>query len=322
AFTLAGYTNNHCLTTTMPSKPDIGRMLSNEGWSAVASYLDGVETKSGWADTAKSFTEWLRLLARESGIAESTLWRHLAAGRYYTELRKALRKYGRKVPSLAEAARNISPESIEILSKISRVAPEDYLVDLATRLIDGNLSRSALRQAWSAYRPVLQGATARGRGVLVPSRGPSEMVNAASALAALTQQPGLLLADEKDALLIACATNVPTSPSNPRAKHVVFDAVVASSVSGRLCLHGIEIVSEPAGPSQGKLDVLGRHCDRIWVVLNEDHSRMPDEIPRHVGILVAGKSGNIRVLRCAAPSDETGRSSGDLARGLLLKRGI
>lgn len=64
-----------------------------------------------------------------------------------------------------------TPEQVEILTKISTVAPPDVVRALEEKMINGETTRQELRDVWKAYRPAKEGKTERGRK---PKKQPSE----------------------------------------------------------------------------------------------------------------------------------------------------
>jgi hypothetical protein len=264
--------------------------------------------------------------ASESGTAESTLWRYLGAGRYYRELASTLKAKGLPAPSLKTVSRTVSPESLEILAKISRAAPESVFLDIAVKLLNGSVTRAALRRTWSAYRPVLEGRTARGGGASPPradrkASATNESVLMATVLAALSGNIRLL-ADERDTGSSVFATEVAVEHAAARDGSVIFDAVAASrSGSGNgLLLHGIEIVGVREASIRRKLEKLAPLCDRLWVAVHESNSTPPPDTPSFTGIVVADSTGSLSIQRHAEPSRTLGSRSGELARALLLKQ--
>ena len=112
-------------------------------------------------------TSWLRKYAEETHRLPSSLWRILSAGRYYRELQRKFKDQGIPLPDLIDPTLAASPESLELLHKISRVAPRELLAD-ELRVMKGELSRRDLREIWFTYRPVMQGRTARGASGMIP----------------------------------------------------------------------------------------------------------------------------------------------------------
>ena len=123
-------------------------------WHEIASLLMLVDKERLWEGQAPSFTAWLQGMARRADLQESVFWRCLKAGRIYLELS------GR---DSLDAELAVSAESLELADKIRRHAPKAVGADVLTRTLEGDLSRTELRQVWSTYKAAAGGTTDRGR---------------------------------------------------------------------------------------------------------------------------------------------------------------
>lgn len=107
-------------------------------WAEIGRLLGSVEMHGLWREEAGSFTEWLRRFAQQLGKrGESSFWRYLTAGRYYIELRKQLLSRNVQCPLLQDLPERVSPENLELLSKLERVAPPDVMHNLSERVVAG-----------------------------------------------------------------------------------------------------------------------------------------------------------------------------------------
>jgi hypothetical protein len=132
-----------------------------EKWGVLAEYLIDVE-KRLQSDPKRSFSAFIRDYAKKCNRQPSSLWRLLSAGKYYQELRSSFKQMETLIPDLGDSRLAASPESLELLNKISRVAPPN-LKELQHLTLLGAISRRDLRDLWITFRPVLAGRTARGR---------------------------------------------------------------------------------------------------------------------------------------------------------------
>ncbi len=123
-------------------------------WQEIAALLMQVDKERLWEGQAPSFTAWLQGMARRADLQESVFWRCLKAGRIYLELS------GRD--SLGVDL-TVSAESLELVDKIRRHAPKVVSAEVLNRTLDGDLSRTELRQVWSTYKAAAGGTTDRGR---------------------------------------------------------------------------------------------------------------------------------------------------------------
>lgn len=294
---------------------------TKRSWGQIGQCLIQVEQFGIWQREADSFTGWLQLNAAKFGHTESTLWRYLSASRFYEELRVRLRRDHISSPPLESLPDSISPESIELLSKLTRVAPADVVRETAERLIKGTVTRAELRAKWQAFRPVLGGRTARGRGV------PTPRFNASDRAQRYSQLEGLIFtalsADSRwtgnpNPDLYQLVHHVQPDKMDP--PRVSFDAVavVRQRRDDPLMLHGIEVV----GALLGRLDIFetrAPYCDALWIAVHKEIGDISTRtVPHYVGILRLGNQGML-VERPAIRAGLVGTKTANLAKGVLLK---
>jgi hypothetical protein len=173
-------------------------------WGVSASALHRVEDSGEWRKMGfASFPLYLESVARESKRQPSSLWRERSSGRLYNELRKKLDPSGKHFPGLSAPGVKASPEPLEIVCKIARVAPIKLVEDLERRAMEGEVTRRELRDIWETYRPVLGRRTARGRGQETPRFDPKDWkmkraLTEANSLASIVQSgPAWLGVDGK-----------------------------------------------------------------------------------------------------------------------------
>ena len=137
-------------------------------WGQTAVLLDKIDTGGYWHRDSDSFTEWLGKHAQIFGVKPAMLWRHLTSGRYLKQLRDSAAARNVAIPTLDLLPNSVSSESVELLAKLERIMPQADFEKLLQRMLEGDARRAELRSLWEAYRPVLGGKTARGRGVIAP----------------------------------------------------------------------------------------------------------------------------------------------------------
>ena len=145
-------------------------------WGQIAMLLDQIDKSGYWLSDSKSFTEWLTTHAYIFSLKPAMLWRYLTSGRYLNQLnnkRKSL--LINSVPTLDLLPNTVSPEGVELLSKIERAMHGEDFARLFKRTLAGDVRLSELRSLWKVYRPVLDGKTARGRGVIRPQINYSDL---------------------------------------------------------------------------------------------------------------------------------------------------
>jgi hypothetical protein len=308
---------------------DLAALAKGEvrSWAQIGLLLDQVDHSGYWQKSSGSFTEWLKALSPSLNLKEASLWRYLTAARYYQELRKTLIASGVSIPSLDELSDKVSPENIEILSKLARVMPDDVFRKIAQQVVASTVTRAELRETWLAYRPVLEGRTARGKGVAVPKINPADSFQSESMLEAQiftalsangSEWTGIERPDRYELFMHVS----PELPLNARQRFT-FDAVAAvrAHKSAPLTFHGIEIKGSYL-ISRSTYELLERQtpfCDFLWVATHGRTSELSMEcIPEHVGLMIAD-GNSIQVIRPAQRSQQSGHYTGELAKGLLVK---
>jgi len=222
--------------------------------------------------------------------------------------------------------KKISPENLETLEKIERVASENIFNELAARVIQCSIKRSELRSEWVAYRKVLEGKTARGIGVVAPR-------------ADLTNRIQLLMIGEAEVqAALNSASKDWTGFDAPQIYKVVpklrikaneksfksfeVDAAILFQGDANAPVEFFEIDIK----SHNDLDIpydsfLKRapYFDRQWVAFHKFNDQVGlVGIPEHVGILLLD-GGEFKVLRKAKHSPLAGTKSLETAKVLLTK---
>jgi|CXWL01.1.fsa_nt_gi hypothetical protein len=296
-------------------------------WGSIAKLLIEVEEERFWQFEANSFTEWIKIRAQNCGYKERSLWRFLSAGRYYQLLSKEFAGFDSTCAPLEKLHEGVSPENLELLSKLSRVTPSDIWLRLAKQVVVGTVTRAELRKSWLTFRPVLKGRTARGRGVVPPKFNPLDQLQfnslrEAMVMEALSSSPPWWVGLDKPDLY-KIFMHVQAESSGVPKPNIMFDAVVVVREwkASQLVLLGIEISGGIIGNPAVKdlLQERAPYCDLLWVAVDDAFgSDQLAKIPDFVGILIA-YAGRITVKRSASPDPRLGSQSGNLAKGLLLR---
>ncbi len=252
-----------------------------------------------------------------------SLWRYLTAGRYYDELRL---HYGggqsALFPPLREVADAVSPEKLEILSKLSRVAPEDVMTALVHRVVRSEITRGELRAQWEAYRPVLCGRTARGDGVPPPRvdhADPDQAAQLGEANVAFTLlSAGYAWTGCTDPDLYEVFVELRVKA--PRPMSFDFVALQRRTPDSMLELHGIEVLSRLDHLNLAtKIKPLLPFFNFVWLALPEDVGPIPvGALQDFVGILRVGQH-EVTVERAAQISDQLGSEIATMTQALLVK---
>jgi hypothetical protein len=313
----------------------IGALESGERypWFRLGELLNAVESSAFWQEQgARSFTEWVRSLAHSLGRSPASLWRAMTAIRRYHQFRTQLTKRRIYVPPLETLGGSVSPENLEILEKIARVAPENMVCSLAMRVFRGQISRAALREKWEVFQPVLNGQTARGRGSAAPRinrANPEQARSLEEALlfTALQSSDGGWTGKVKPHLYeIFLRPMAEPNPSDPTGRRFDAIAVVQGQRESPLEIHGIDsagvyfpIIDIASGNTndhvEAELSGLAEYCDYMWAARNEEGADDLDLIPGWVGQLLI-RRGRVQVMR---PASIQSHNKEYLLRALLLQ---
>ncbi len=261
-------------------------------------------------------------LAEITKKARSTFWRLVIAGHTYNALRAKFEKEGDDFPPLAHIDNRPASESLELVSKIQRVAPAAALLPIERQVMMGLVGRDELRAFWGLYKPVLGGKTKRGRGVAAPRYDKQipamlESMSVANATAMMVEHGPTWLGIDGSAYLYRI---INSSGSGFPAKlwSGTPDVIVlfAETWKTPLALHGVEIggglFKEIKHPQSINVDFL-------WYAKSNVKSDAPiSGIPDWVGILdVTGKT--IKVVRSASPTPSGPQAKENLLRLLVLE---
>jgi hypothetical protein len=307
-----------------------------KSWIAHSILLDSIEGTGYWQRDSGSFTDWVVKNAHRFGVKPPMVWRRLSAGRSARRLRDRLSKHGESVPGLEDIARNIGPESLEILAKLERSLPAERFDELADSALRGKTKRSELRSMWETYRPILGGRTARGRGVTPPKVNTKDHIVVESLMRAKALDT--LKSSESDwtghkgpeifkvFLYVApdCNTEVPDN--------YIFSAVVAvKPKKGYIETHGIRFRHYKNTRGLKNDYSTNSYCDYIWYVMSYEteksitfnESEYNNVIPWYAGLLLI-LGGKVNIIKQAqrTPDDHKMRNmllSALLARSLEKK---
>lgn len=293
-------------------------------WGELAQFLLATERSMSWGATHESFSSWLSDHAKALRRGEATLWRALAAGRYYNELRAEFAERGVALPELESPQLAASPESLELADKIARVAPAEVVQQITQKVVEGQISRRDLRSYWETYRPVLNGLTARGRNVPAPRFNPRsiDMLSSrleADCMAGLIQHGSSWLG-VTDAHIYKV---IPVTESlAPRlSKRCVPDVIVLyqPNASQPLEIHGVEVAARPdEAATVRQYRGHGVGVDYFWIATpTETPSRIAGLCPE-IGVLEADHNG-VKVIRRAGPAKQSPSEVLSVARGLLAR---
>ncbi len=289
-------------------------------WQDIAQLLMRVDNERLWEGHASSFTAWLAGMARRADLQESVFWRCLKAGRIYREL-TGREDFDQDLP--------VSAESLELADKIRRHAPRAVTNDVVERALDGELSRSELREVWATYRPLAGGSTARGRLPEEPGARDEAVAARLSTWEAEKRKPENR-AEARRGELIAAFREASWLGAHDQARCESRLAGVDGRLSAllvvrrkaqfpeRLELHGLwTCVSDPELRDYEYKAPGG--VDFMWLALGQADlvARAQAATPHMLGLLELGRERELRVLRPAQPRPVNAASRLDLLARLL-----
>lgn len=298
------------------------RRTAPQRWGKTASELLAIESTGSWQKTHASLSFYLSDLAKTEDKTKSLYWRLLAAGREYNQLRAKFDPQGKEFPALEESGVKASPESLELVSKIRRVAPAHVMEALERKAMRGEISRRELRTLWLAYRPVLGGKTARGR-IVAPhydSRNQTmrRALIEANSLALLARNGPEWLGSRSPYVY-----RIVHISSDDRLRYLypsVPDAVVvfAKREKDDIELHGVEagdLIEDNAVLDH--YDPVASSVDFLWFATpRELGERDLARIPQEIGILRASADA-IQVVRHAQAAESKEENKQRLLRAIL-----
>jgi hypothetical protein len=301
-------------------------------WSTVGLLLDEVDRERFWARDARSFSEWMKSLAPRMGVNESSLWRYLAASRYYQKLQKEFAGIDR-VPTSQQLPVSISAENLEILQKLERVMQPKEFKELAGRVLHGGVTRGELRELWQTYRDILAPPTARGRGAVPPrvdsgnldqlqreARTLTTLLNASSDWTGVTRPE--FYRTVRDAPLpaeVGLEARGYIKEDTEFQERAVFDMLALVRETGRSgpMFVAVELSSRIVSPYH--LREHAPFCDRLWIAITiGEEFQYRDHLAPYVGILRV-QNEEMQVEREAKNGGpDMGSRTGELAKKLVI----
>lgn len=252
-------------------------------WWQIGCLLAQIEDTRYWLEgeeSARSFTHWMQKHTGEFPGKRASLWRYMTSARYYKALCTEIWERGIKginCPKFEVLPKNVGPEALEVLSKISRVAPDDVFYPLVNKFLSGEVTREELREVWETFRPALAGRTARGRGD-VPKidendSSQSRMVMEARVATILKSDPQWFRShgQSKQSSMKEVFPRVCVRDSTRLIlrKDVEIDVVIVVKEKGDspMHFHGVVVADSFSSDVVRRLRECSVFCDSTWVVV-------------------------------------------------------
>lgn len=288
-------------------------------WGRISVTLLDAERTGSWRQTSTSFSKWVEEQEDELGKSPQSLWRYLSAGKEYLEQRKALSARGVRLPRLEDVSAAVSPESIELLSKIRRVAPASLLKEIGQDVLTGKIERKVLRGIWDSYAPLLEGRTARGRGAKPQAvKAPRAAREVSDSLAGLRRSEGEWLAPDMSLFELFTREDLGAFDQGS----LPGDAVMVSREKGsnEVLIHGVVLHNsiETLGPSVTRALALAAVVDRCWLVAPRAFAAADlEQINAELGALAVASGKSVRVVRYPVPAARQRTLAEEVTRRIL-----
>ena len=118
-------------------------------WVKIYELMEKVDNEKMYAGKYRSYTAWVNEFATKAKVHVSLLWSRKKAGKMYAEYAARAADRGELVADVHEI--NCSPDNFVLIEKIagSNTAVAD---DLTKKVIEGNLGRKDLKNAWATVK--------------------------------------------------------------------------------------------------------------------------------------------------------------------------
>lgn len=279
-------------------------------WPIIGFMLLSAEHNQLWQSDCSSFTAWVRLFSKEIKKQESTCWRYFSAAKYYLQLKKILNSNGIECPVITALPESVSPENIELLEKLHRAMPEDQFLHYAQKTIENKIKRKELREAWSIYRPVLQGKTARGikeaPRASFKDKLQFDSQAEAIALSSLINNDGFWVKKEASDFYktFRCVELTLSIAGKDYIYKPDLLILTGSKKSKELLVHAVEYASLFNHQQLiEKLSSASQQVNYVWLMFNKDMIESINVLPQSFGLIAVHGSDNFEVIRAAQYSE-------------------
>lgn len=258
-------------------------------WGEIALLILRAEETGVWKlQDSLTFSDWLESLAEQLGLQRSNLWRYRSSAYFAIDLMQLSRSLSDS--ELIAALNRTSAENLELLSKISRVAPDGVFRQIKDQVLTGELTRKRLRETWELFKPALGGETAQGRSrpPVVEDPDSQASVQHAIVLSQLAENGAKWLSPMGviSSKLMGLSSNAGDQSASG------LDAVIVARMEGgaEALLHGVKVIDSLEGLEQ--FASLLRHCEHLWLAISK-RNQVPDNIniPEQVGLVAVSEAG-------------------------------
>ncbi len=281
-------------------------LLANQkrSWCEIGLLIVRVENEQAWRNDAQTFTEWLVGFSAQLGLGQSNLWRYRASVLYGLELLGI--DLSCPDAQITAALSKTSADILEVLSKISRVAPPAMSARLAQDVLEQKVSRTDLREIWNVFKSGLpnQGTakpTSQARNRATKRSGKANRLEWVSLLSALLRvgpgwiRPGKPISAHK------LINDIAWTGADGAAMAIDAVVIVRWADTNDVTMHGIlqraSISAFIANPQ------IARYCDDVWL-LSDTHT-LDGGLPDEIGAICIDPEGVTVVKKASASGNES-----------------
>ena len=303
----------------MDAKPKINEIeahlmdlisASRSRWMQESILLQEVQEQRLYEPYYKSFSQWVKALAKKASVHESIIWEHLKAGRFYAQYEERARAKGVDVVPAKEVS--IPSESLSLIEKIAGSNP-DVADDLISKVAEQKLTRKDLQAGYKATKALRekngQKAAATSRHDDPLDKLSDDSVTAVQLVMALSSGgnawlSSLVPTDRNKHIRNRYATLPefsvrPGSSSHARRIDVVVAETATCSAVDEIHIHGIENkVTKADLMGDGKVGEYAAFVDFLWIcVPTELVENARDIALPEWGILEYTESNSLRIAK-------------------------
>lgn len=265
-----------------------------KSWIRIYELMEEVDRESLYQAEYRSYTAWVNSLAERFKVHVSLLWSRKKAGKVYSEYAARMAKRGVEVAAIESIS--VSPDNFVLVEKIAG-RNADVADDLIQKVVDGDLKRSDLKNAWAMARyereergekATFSNGYERKKAMESKESTESNKATATDIVLALSKSSGdwlkkcygddvyvnlnvgVIKKDCRHRLLTEFAVQTGSSRHARR-----IDALVVETYSVEdqysVGLHGIEIkVSKSDLKRDHKMQEYADYCDYFWIAIPEE----------------------------------------------------
>lgn len=267
-------------------------------WATIGKLLISVEHHEIWKEKEESFTQWLRSFSKKIKKTESLLWRWLTASKYYNNV-IALELTSNEIdaPDLLDLPIHVSPDNIELLSKIHKGIPKDILLDFAKRIMTGEIKRAELRAIYITLRSSKKHLNEKSDLFILKTK----FFNALMKLKKQFKERdypdinGIRKIENFSCIEYSYKTLFHVKFKEPYKGSCSLDCVVILYDKGEeeFAINGVKIIDAIDKSLIKEIEILKKCCEFIWVVIPNKNIVDLQNLPEEIGILTLDDSGNI-----------------------------